>query len=557
VTETNESGRRLALVQLAAAAIGRDDYLEIIIRCLADALEVRWAFVSELVVTDPTTARTLAFWGDGGYLDNVAYPLEGTPCADVYDHSVCVVTAGVQAAYPDDHMLAEMGAEAYVGLPFRDEGGRAIGHLGVMHDGPVEADLVDTALFRVFAALAGSEFSRRRAEEEKARVERRLMEAERREHLGLLAGTIAHDLNNLLVGITANVGLAEGELPAASEARPYLRAIEETGQRAAELARQMLAYSGRGRFEVGPVDLARLVRETTDLLRSSLPRTAAIDCHVEAAVPPVQGDTTQLRQLVMNLVVNGVEALEGSPGQISVRLRPHRFDPAKARAQVVARDAVEGTYVALEVKDDGMGMDDATLNRVFDPFFTTKPKGNGLGLAAVQGIVQGNHGALLVDSAPGEGTTFRVLLPTSSDAPAPAPKAPAAAEFPAGLRALVVDDEAMVRAALTSVLKRNGFSVVQAADGTQAVTVLQASTDAFDVVLMDLSMPHMGGDEVVDWMTERMARIPIVLMSGYDRHELAQRFPPDSVTAFLQKPFTLQGALGAVRVALQAETADP
>ena len=490
--------RQLALLQEAAEALGRDDYLQVIVRSLGEALAVRWAFVSELVPDDPSQARTVAFCQDGTLLDNMAYPLAGTPCADVYDRSACLVTEGAQEAYPEDVMLQDMGIESYLGLPFVDDAGRALGHLGVMHDRPLPAALLDEPLFRIFVAQAGSEFARRGAEAEKHRVERKLMESERRESLGLLAGTIAHDLNNLLVGITANVGLAELELDGDSAARPFLQAIEKTGRRAAELAQQMLAYSGRGRFEVGPVDLGDIVRQTGDLLRPSLPRTAEVTYVVSDGLPPVQADPTQLRQLVMNLVINAVDAMEGRPGRVTIHVGLGRIDLDEPRTQVVAREAASGPCVSLEVSDEGTGMDDETLARIFDPFFTTKAKGNGLGLAAVVGIVQGHKGVLRVGSRLGHGTTFTVQLPVSEQ---PVPAARVVADrgvLPPGVRALVVDDEPAVRNALAAVLGRNGVQVVEAADGAQGLTLLQATTEAFDVVLIDLSMPRVGGDEVQD-----------------------------------------------------------
>ncbi len=545
--------RQLALLQEAAEALGRDDYLQVIVRSLGEALSVRWAFVSELVPDDPSQARTVAFCQDGTLLDNMAYPLAGTPCADVYDRSACLVTEGAQEAYPEDVMLQDMGIESYLGLPFVDDAGRALGHLGVMHDRPLPAALLDEPLFRIFVAQAGSEFARRGAEAEKHRVERKLMESERRESLGLLAGTIAHDLNNLLVGITANVGLAELELDGDSAARPFLQAIEKTGRRAAELAQQMLAYSGRGRFEVGPVDLGDIVRQTGDLLRPSLPRTAEVTYVVSDGLPPVQADPTQLRQLVMNLVINAVDAMEGRPGRVTIHVGLGRIDLDEPRTQVVAREAASGPCVSLEVSDEGTGMDDETLARIFDPFFTTKAKGNGLGLAAVVGIVQGHKGVLRVGSRLGHGTTFTVQLPVSEQ---PVPAARVVADrgvLPPGVRALVVDDEPAVRNALAAVLGRNGVQVVEAADGAQGLTLLQATTEAFDVVLIDLSMPRVGGDEVVAWMGDRMPDVPILLMSGYDRSELDARFGEDAVVGFLQKPFTMADVLASVGQAVEPD----
>ena len=276
---------------------------------------------------------------------------------------------------------------------------------------------------------------RRRSEEERLAFERRMQQTQKLESLGVLAGGIAHDFNNLLMGILGNADLALSKSPPESPVRAYIRNIDTAAQRAADLANQMLAYSGKGRFVVEPIDLSRLVEEMGHLLATVISKRAALRYRLAADLPPVEADATQLRQVVMNLITNASDALGDEEGVITVATGVVEIDPAGTAPRSSGAPLPPGTYVFIEVSDTGCGMDPATRARIFDPFFTTKQTGRGLGLAAVLGIVRGHRGALRVSSEPGQGTTFTVLfpaLPAQAGGRRRRRRQPAAAPGPAG-----------------------------------------------------------------------------------------------------------------------------
>jgi len=398
---------------------------------------------------------------------------------------------------------------------------------------------------------------RRRNEAERAAMEEKLRETQKLESLGLLAGGIAHDFNNLLTGILGHANLARrSTVP--SEIDACLEQVEQSTERAAELCGQMLAYAGKGRFEVNHVDLSAAVHETTSLLRASIGRGVRLELQLATGLPIVEGDLTQIRQIIMNLVLNGAEATEGKAGVIRVTTGVMDADAAYLATTHLAPDLPEGRYVFLEVADNGRGMSDDTLARIFDPFFSTKFTGRGLGLAAVIGIVRGHSGALKVESQEGVGTIFRLLLPASTVMLPPQTVSvdPAPIWHGRGL-ALIVDDEPSVRHVATRMLESMGLDVVAASTGAEAVQILRERPDAFAVLLLDLTMPGGRGDETFRELRAIRADVPIILMSGYSHHEAAAHFEGEDLAGFLQKPFRLEKLRELVRGATsRATTAD-
>ncbi|HEX5107847.1 MAG TPA: response regulator [Vicinamibacterales bacterium] len=376
-----------------------------------------------------------------------------------------------------------------------------------------------------------------RAEEERRRLEGQMQHVQKLESLGVLAGGIAHDFNNLLVGMLGHAGLALQELSPGNPAYDSVVQIQTTAQRAAELTNQMLAYSGKGRFVLQATDLSGIVGEMTHLLRTAVARNAEIVLELQPKLPAFDGDPAQIRQVIMNLITNASDAIGTATGQITVSTGSVHVKRADVADAWVGSDVPEGEYVFAEVRDTGCGMDAATVARIFDPFFTTKFTGRGLGLAAVLGIVRGHHGAITIASTPGRGTTFRVLLPaTSTPAAAAAPQQKPSAARADGTRVLVVDDEAGVRTIARESLRRAGFEVTTASDGAEALEVI-AREAAFDAVLLDMTMPRMGGVETFRLIKARQPDLPIVLTSGYSAQEAVGRFDKDPIAGFIQKPF--------------------
>ncbi|MEZ4493997.1 MAG: PAS domain S-box protein [Dehalococcoidia bacterium] len=385
---------------------------------------------------------------------------------------------------------------------------------------------------------------------ERRRTEEALMQAQKLESLGVLAGGIAHDFNNMLVAIMGNAGLALSELQAEAPAYETVQEIELAARRAAELARQMLAYSGKGRLAVNTVDLTTLVEEIPHLLRTSIGKGVTLRYDLTRDIPAVEADPTQLRQVVMNLVINASDAIGQEEGVISVATGVVDADREYLRSVYIPGDPKPGRYCYLEVRDSGSGMSQETLAKIFDPFFTTKFTGKGLGLAAVLGIVRGHKGTIKVESAPGQGTTFRLLLPAADEAvEGTTVKARTEAGWQGMGIVLVVDDEDSVRHVTGRALKTMGFEVIDAEDGQAGLELFKARHQDIACVLMDLTMPRMNGETAALQMKEIDPSVPIVLMSGFDEGEMATRFRDAGMAAFVQKPFEIRTLREAMRQA--------
>ncbi len=382
-------------------------------------------------------------------------------------------------------------------------------------------------------------FQRRQAVNERKAIEQKLQEAQKLESLGVLAGGIAHDFNNLLTGILGNASLAASQLPADAPAQQNLEQIEKATFRAADLCKQMLNYSGKGRFVIGQLDLNLLMQETTDLLRLSMSKRSQLQFRLAERPPTVFADATQLRQVIMNLVINASEATVGGEGMISVSTGRMHADADCLASSHASPEALPGDYVWFEIADNGSGMSPEVLAKIFDPFFTTKFTGRGLGLAAVLGIIRSHKGALKVNSEAGKGTAFKVLLPAADEKRAadPAPTTTAPAWTGRG-SVLVIDDEESVRITTSRMLQSLGLEVVCANNGREGMEVFIKRPD-FSAVLLDLTMPLMDGEETFRAMRKLRPETRVLLMSGFNEQEVMSRFSDKGIAGFVQKPFNV------------------
>ncbi len=366
-----------------------------------------------------------------------------------------------------------------------------------------------------------------------------------------MAGGIAHDFNNLLTVILGNASLAGAQTPADSPLRPALGQIQQAAERAADLCRQMLAYSGRGRFVLAHLDLNQLVQETAGLLRLSISRKAALQLNLAERVPLIIADATQIHQVVMNLVLNASEALGDRPGVIRMTTGRQHADKTFLSEGCLSPELPEGEYVFLEIADTGCGMTEETRRKIFDPFFTTKFTGRGLGLAAVLGIIRGHKGVIRVESELGKGSAFRLLLPVRRETDQGLKTAPPAGQTWRGAGTiLVVDDESWVRDVVTRLLRSLGFTVIVAADGEEALAKFQETPEDFRLVLLDLTMPRLDGVETFRTLHLLRPNLPVILMSGFSEQEASARFAGKGLAGFLSKPFRLEDLTERVRSAL-------
>jgi PAS domain S-box-containing protein len=381
---------------------------------------------------------------------------------------------------------------------------------------------------------------------ERKAAEEALRRAAKDESLSVLAGGVAHDFNNLLAAILGHASLALKQLPVGSPARRHVEKAAGAVERAADLTRQMLAYSGRGHFVVRPTDVNSLVRENLPLLEVAVPKSVRLEARLDREPPLVDADVGQIQQVLMNLVINAAEAIGERGGTVTVAtgVRPvSASDHALWRAS--GQPLAPGRYVSLEVRDDGPGMHADTVDRIFEPFFTTKFTGRGLGLAAVLGVVRGHRGALSVESVPGHGTVFRILFaPSATAASAGAP-----AVTPPERRAatvLLVDDEEAVRDMVGEVLEHEGFEVLRAEDGSRGVALFHERRGRVDVVLLDLSMPGLSGEETFRRLRDLDPGVRVILSSGYDHDEARGRFGAARPAGFIQKPYRPEQLLAEI-----------
>jgi PAS domain S-box-containing protein len=387
---------------------------------------------------------------------------------------------------------------------------------------------------------------RKRNEEVRRQFEKRMMEAQKLESLEVLAGGVAHDFNNLLAAIMGHAELTKRRLPPDSKAIKNLYQIEQAAERAADLAKQMLAYSGKGKIFVETVDLNQLLEEILPMLRVSVPQNIDVQLNPGRFTAGVDVDATQIRQIIMNLILNASEAIGDASGTISITTDCIQCSADFLKHVWLNKNLSAGLYVSLEVNDDGCGMNEETLSKLFDPFFTTKFTGRGLGLSAVLGILRGHKGAFKVESEEGQGTLFKVLLPASKKVIAVANLPEIEDDWQGKGTVLLVDDEAAVRRSCAALLEELGFTAITAYDGLQALDVFMDHPEIC-FVLLDLTMPKLNGEKCFYELRKICPDIQVIMSSGYSESEIEEKLGGKGLAGFLQKPYRLSALMSAIR----------
>jgi nitrogen-specific signal transduction histidine kinase len=390
-----------------------------------------------------------------------------------------------------------------------------------------------------------------RAEQAHLEFQAKVLEAQRRESLGILAGGIAHEFGNLMMVIQA--GLALARLPESSPARDRVSQVETAVEKASELCHKLQAYSGRAQFVLASTDLSALVDDLLRLMRSVMPEHVTVERDLPPNMPEIEADAGQMRLMVVSLITNALEAIGGRPGTIVVRALAGRFTQADFEDTTGLWQTPDGDYICLEITDSGAGIGEETRRRMLEPFFTTKVTGRGLGLAAVHGILRAHRGALVVRSEIGRGTTVRVFLPVFSPPPVAllTRNEGSESEGDSGRRGqtiLVVDDEPLVLEVAALTLRSEGFAVVTARDGREARRLID-SRDDIAAVILDLSLPDIGAEELVSSIRRRRPGIPVILSSGHHEPIVASGLREGTAT-FLPKPWELSQLLQVVGQAL-------
>lgn len=381
------------------------------------------------------------------------------------------------------------------------------------------------------------------------KLEEQIRITQKLESLGVMAGGIAHDFNNILLSILGNADLASRETND-FQVTQYLQEIINSSKRAAELASQMLDYSGRNEPHSTPVNLNSIIRETASMLKVSISKKTALQYSLAEELPSVLGDAAQIRQVVMNLITNASEALDERQGSVELETAARYCSRSELAECYVDDELPSGDYVILSVRDTGTGMDSATLSRIFDPFFTTKFTGRGLGLAAVIGVVRAHRGAIKVYSVPSEGTVFSVFFPVCSETAIDSEEH-SGEGHPGSGNVLIVDDEEFVRKVAGRMLEKSGYTVEYAGDGKQAVQLLRENPDGIDCILLDLTMPVMDGLEAFEKILSIKPKAMVIISSGFTNESVIRKFSGKPIAGILHKPYSLHEISSAVAAALE------
>ncbi len=386
---------------------------------------------------------------------------------------------------------------------------------------------------------------------ERERFEAQLRQSQKLESLGMLAGGVAHDFNNLLVGIMGNASLAMDKLPGdEADLRPLLERVVNAGRRATDLTQRMLAYAGRATCDVRIMDLNSMVREMVEFVVAAVPKNVALQTQTSDKLPLIKADSGQIQQVIMNLLMNGAEAIGDEGGEVAVSTWVEQLDQRRIAVEFPEHQLDAGPHVCLEVRDTGCGMSADILSRIYDPFFSTKFAGRGLGLSAILGIVRAHRGTITVSSREGVGTTFRVLLPAAAHVAGPQPAKRYSKGLPRGSTLLVIDDEEDIRDVVRAVLEMRGISVITAEDGRSGIAAFRAQPDEIDAILLDMNMPGMSGEAVFEELLRIRPDAKVILSTGYSEQEVATHFANAPLAGFVHKPYTANALVEKIGAAM-------
>lgn len=453
--------------------------------------------------------------------------------------------------------MHSQGLRACWSYPIIASDDRVLGTFGFYSAHPGYPTKAQTDLFEAVVYLARLALEQEQGDHDRRLMEQQLLQSQKFESLGVLTGGIAHDFNNLLTAILGATGIVLTELSPHSQLRVWMSQIQNAALQASDLARQMLIYSGQSQPEHQPLDLNVMIESMRHLLQLSVHKKSQIEWELGENLPLLSADPTQLRQILMNLVINASDALNQGPGTIQIRTSLVTAIDTNLSYAICQPDVWETEYLCLMVRDTGCGMTPETRVRIFDPFFTTKFTGRGLGLAAVLGVIRMHHGAILLESEVDHGTTFRLLFPASKLPPPVRTEEQVVTPVvkpPQTMRILVVDDEVLVREVISATLQRNGAHTEGVCDGESAISRLTDGPEDFDLVLLDWKMPGCDGIETMQLLRQINPQLPIILMTGSTDQEVSQRLGTQQPSALLKKPFLPRQLQKTVQQVLQPYT---
>jgi PAS domain S-box-containing protein len=581
ITEQKQLEHTLRFVAQRGWASGEEPFTTALVRHLGEALAADYVIIDKLA-DEPGVAETVALYAKGSVVPNMRYDLAGTPCENVVACRLCCYSTDVQALFPSDTLLVEMGIDSYVGVPLWDSDGKVFGLIAVM-DGKPLGPRQDMArkLLQIVATRAAAELERDRARAEaerqhaeRLRLEGHIQEARKLESLGRFAGGIAHDFNNILGAIIGFSRFITEDLPRDHRTWRYANRILLAGERGRKLVDSILTFARKRETPRTRVSVPRLVRDCLPMLKVAIPSSLRLDLHAPDIAATIEADPTQVDQVLINLCLNARDAMESRTGTITIAVDTLAADhpllvrgaaaPAEGTAAfevwteddgtvaaLAGRCAAGAAHVRLSVRDHGTGMSVPVLSRVFEPFFTTKEtgRGTGLGLSAVHGIVMDHAGLISVRSRLGDGTDFSVLFPlVETGLPAEPARPASAAPVPRGCsgRILVVDDDDDSCEVLCIMLQQRGWPVTRKTDSRAAFEAFVAEPGSWTAVFTDRIMPDLRGEELIARLREIRDDLPVVLCTGYGAATAAEQWeglPPDAILAKPVDPGALDEVL--------------
>ena len=522
------------LLQISSLQHG-EDFFELLARYLAKILGMDYVCIDRLQ-GDCLSAKTLAVYHDGRFEDNVEYTLKDTPCGDVVGKEVCVFPREVRNLFPQDAALQDLQAESYVGTTLWSFDMKPIGLIAVIGRKELNSSHFAEAVLKLVSIRAAGELERRQAEEEKLLLQQQFQQAQKMESLGVLAGGIAHDFNNILAIIMGYCSLVKMDLETTEE---YIPRIETAAQRAAALCRQMLTYAGKAQSVLAQVDMKEVVDELVTMLKATTSQNVSIRTDLPSVMPKIYGDASQLRQVVMNLIINASEAIGEDQGVIQVSLVQAEIKTGQSDKDHNGRIIPAGHYICLEVTDSGCGMSDEIRDRIFEPFYTTKFTGRGLGMSALLGIIKAHKGALQLSSEPGKGSTFKVYLPAQiNDAEEGSLQKAAHAPWKGSGTILLAEDDEHIMFIANAILKAMGFTVIGAVNGKEALEIYLNNAAEISFVITDMGMPVMDGYELFRELKKITPELPIIISSGFGDSDVTSKIPRGEIAGLINKPYS-------------------